>query len=152
MCWLNPGSKLKWLMWTNALWQAKDKKSLKIVKCPPFPTIIQWQRHKRFVRGRILGRNWNKSLKSFSPCYSRSPLLQILLPPPLSKGCLKLVCNVIVYGNLKSENSQDYAQKPQRNCTLMNSASGVIELKKGTVNKQFYIVQNYFLNASIFLG
>jgi hypothetical protein len=23
---------------------------------------------------------------------------------------------------LKSENSQDYAQKPQRNCTLMNSA------------------------------
>jgi hypothetical protein len=30
----------------------------------------------------------------------------------------------IVYGNLKSENSQDYAQKPQRNCTFMNSASG----------------------------
>jgi hypothetical protein len=31
---------------------------------------------------------------------------------------LKLVCNVnIVYGNLKSEDSQDYAQKsnPQRN-------------------------------------
>ncbi len=24
--------------------------------------------------------------------------------------------------NLKSENSQDYAQKPQRNCTLMNSS------------------------------
>ncbi len=29
----------------------------------------------------------------------------------------------IVYGN-KSENSQDYTQKPQRNCTFMNSASG----------------------------
>ncbi len=28
-----------------------------------------------------------------------------------------------VHGNLKSENSQDYAQKPQRNCTFMNSAS-----------------------------
>jgi hypothetical protein len=28
------------------------------------------------------------------------------------------------YRNLKSENSQDYAQKPQRNYTLMNSASG----------------------------
>ncbi len=27
------------------------------------------------------------------------------------------------YSNLKSENSQDYAQKPQRNCTFMNSAS-----------------------------
>ncbi len=27
------------------------------------------------------------------------------------------------YRNLKSENSQDYAQKPQRNLTFMNSAS-----------------------------
>jgi hypothetical protein len=27
------------------------------------------------------------------------------------------------YKNLKSENSQDYAQKPQRNCTFMNLAS-----------------------------
>jgi hypothetical protein len=36
-------------------------------------------------------------------------------PPPLQSG-LKLVCNVnIVHGNLKSENSRDYAQKPQRN-------------------------------------
>jgi hypothetical protein len=42
---------------------------------------------------------------------------------------LKLVCNVnIVYGNLKSENSQDYAQKPQRNCTFWNSASVLIIL------------------------
>jgi hypothetical protein len=31
----------------------------------------------------------------------------------------------IVYRNLKSENSQDYAQKPQRKGTIMNSASGV---------------------------
>jgi hypothetical protein len=29
--------------------------------------------------------------------------------------------------NLKSENSQDYAQKPQRNCTVMNSASREIK-------------------------
>ncbi len=51
----------------------------------------------------------------------------ILLPPPhLEKSELKLACNVnIVYGNLKSENSQDYAQKPQRNCTSQNSASAV---------------------------
>ncbi len=28
-----------------------------------------------------------------------------------------------VYGNIKSENSQDYAQKPQRNFTFMNSTS-----------------------------
>jgi hypothetical protein len=33
------------------------------------------------------------------------------------------------YGNLKSENSQDYAQKPQRNCTFMNSASGCLTWK-----------------------
>jgi hypothetical protein len=46
-------------------------------------------------------------------------------PPPPSKSCLKLVCNVnIVYGNLKSENSQDYAQKPQRNSRFMNLAFG----------------------------
>jgi hypothetical protein len=30
------------------------------------------------------------------------------------------------YRNIKSENSQDYAQKPQRNFTFMNSASGNI--------------------------
>jgi hypothetical protein len=28
------------------------------------------------------------------------------------------------YKNLKSENSQDYAQKPQQNCAFMNSAPG----------------------------
>ncbi len=46
--------------------------------------------------------------------------------PSLNKSGLELelVCNVnIVYGNLKSENSRDYAQIPQRNCTFINSAS-----------------------------
>ncbi len=79
-------------------------------------------------RSRILGRKWDKILGVF-------PLLFTVIstkgfsspPPPPSKSGLKLVCNVnIVYGNLKSENSQDYAQKPQRNWTLMNSASGCI--------------------------
>ncbi len=32
------------------------------------------------------------------------------------------------YRNLMSENSQDYAQKLQRNCAFMNSASGVVVL------------------------
>jgi hypothetical protein len=73
-------------------------------------------------RGRILGRNENTSPKSFPPCCSQSSLLTDFT---LTKSDLKLVCNVnIVYGNFKSENSQDYAQKPQRNCTFMNSASG----------------------------
>ncbi len=36
------------------------------------------------------------------------------IPPPLfSKSGLNLVCNVnILYGNLTSENSQDYVRKP----------------------------------------
>ncbi len=75
---------------------------------------------------RIRGRQWDKSLESFSPCYSQSPLLTdlLLLPPPPSKRDLKMIFNgSIVYGNLKSENSQDYARKTHRNCTFMNSTS-----------------------------
>jgi hypothetical protein len=52
---------------------------------------------------------WTKILNSFPPCSSQSPPPTIPLPP--SKSGLKLVFN-IVNGNLKSENSQDYAQKP----------------------------------------
>jgi hypothetical protein len=60
------------------------------------------------TRGWILGLCWDKSLKSF----------------PLWCCGLKQVFNVnIVYGNLKSDNSQDYAQKPQQNCSFMNSVS-----------------------------
>ncbi len=59
----------------------------------------------------------------------QSPLPADFTPPtpPRERG-LKLVCKCninIVFENLKSENSQDYAQKPQRNFTVMNSASGV---------------------------
>ncbi len=72
--------------------------------------------HVALCRGRILGRNWDKRLKS-------SHLN--LYHPPLSKSGLKLVWNInIVHGNLKY-NSQDYAQKPQGNCTFMSSASGL---------------------------
>jgi hypothetical protein len=34
------------------------------------------------------------------------------------------------YKNLKSEDSQEYAQKSQRNCTFMNSASGKITAER----------------------
>ncbi len=34
------------------------------------------------ARGRILGRNWDKTLKSFSPCYSHSLLLTDFTHPP----------------------------------------------------------------------
>jgi hypothetical protein len=72
-------------------------------------------------RGLILGRNWDKGLKNFPPCFSQSPLLTDFPPPPLppSKRGLELVCN----GKIVNGNSQDYAQKPQRNFTFMNSAS-----------------------------
>jgi hypothetical protein len=36
-------------------------------------------------RGRILGRNWDKILKSFPPCYSQPPLLLIIPPPHRAK-------------------------------------------------------------------
>ncbi len=40
------------------------------------------------------------------------------------------------YRNLKSENSQDYTQKPQRNCTFMNSVS----YQAGLTPKPFHCV------------
>ncbi len=93
------------------------------------------------TRGRILG-NPDKSLKNFPPSYSQSPLqlcLRFLFlqphatsysfckgerrtpdrkPNPLPYGLLN------PYRNLKSENSQDYSQKPQIDCMFMNWASG----------------------------
>ncbi len=93
-----------------------------------------------YIQGRILGRNPDKSLKSFPPCYLQSSLctfasysfhssLQYTVkekegqpdrkPFPLPYGLRNPL------RNLKSESSQDYAQKPQRNCTFMNSASGL---------------------------
>ncbi len=86
---------------------------------------------KSTYRGRILGRNRDRSLTSFPPCNSQSPLLTAPPPPPPrpSKSDWKLVCNAnIVYGNLKSENSQGYAQKHQRNSTFMNSASVLVHI------------------------
>jgi hypothetical protein len=52
-----------------------------------------------------LGLNWDKSFRTFPPCYSQSPLIN-----GFKKKWFELVCNVnIVYGNLNSESSQDYA-------------------------------------------
>jgi hypothetical protein len=51
------------------------------------------------------------------------------------------------YGNLKAKNSQDYAQKPQRKCTLMNSASVCDErwgiwIGSGMVESVYYTVHS----------
>jgi hypothetical protein len=58
------------------------------------------------------------------------------------------------YRNIKSDNSQDYAQKPQQNCTFMNSAS---ERKQGPepyacLERLIYIffVLSIFLFVSFF--
>ncbi len=88
----------------------------------------------RVYRGRI------QSLQGFPPCYSKSSLLTDFHSPPLS---LSKVVNVnIVYRNLKSENSQDYAQKPLRNCMFMNSASvrlsEVLYIARCTISQCMY--------------
>ncbi len=93
------------------------------------------------TRCRILGRNPEKSPKSFllaihSHVYSFAlsfPFLQTHAASYSfcsstavhSKGERRKTNGGLrnPYKNLKSENSQDYAQKPQRNCMLMNSAS-----------------------------
>ncbi len=73
------------------------------------------------TRGRILGRNWDKSKEFSSSLFTITSNTEFTPPTHLSKSGLKLVCNVntVLY---KSENDdQDYAQKHQRNCTFMNS-------------------------------
>jgi hypothetical protein len=102
--------------------------------------------------GRILGRNQDKSLKSFPLCYSQSTI-QLCLEISISSNSHNLYTVSTVqllytakenggkpdkktiplsYGlrnpcrNLTSENSQNYAQKPPENCTFLNSAFGFI--------------------------
>jgi hypothetical protein len=49
------------------------------------------------------------------------------------------VCNVnIVYGNIKSQNSKDYAQTHKRNFTFMNSASVADQQQQPLSSKFFY--------------
>ncbi len=100
-------------------------------------------------RGQILGQNLDKSLKSFPHCYSQvtftalpSDLYFFKRTQPLTVSTVQLLYTVkekggkpdrkpypllyslrSPYRNLKSENSQDYAQKPQQNCMFMNTAS-----------------------------
>jgi hypothetical protein len=91
-----------------------------------------------------------KSLKSFHPFYSQRPLHLCLEISCLQTyttsstvSTVQLLCTakekggkpdkkpyLLPYGfrnpyrNLKSDNSQDCAQKPQRNCSFMNSTLG----------------------------
>jgi hypothetical protein len=88
------------------------------------------------IWGRILWRNWEFS----SLLFTVNSTNRFYPHPPWSKSGLKLVCNVnIGYGNHKSENSDNYAQKPQRNCTFLNSASGHV-----TVERKNYLAATTF--------
>ncbi len=62
--------------------------------------------------GRIFGRNWDKSLRTFPRCYSLSPLLTDFTPCPQTAPSSRRTLKILPT-NLMSENSQDYAQKPQ---------------------------------------
>jgi hypothetical protein len=65
-------------------------------------------------RGRILGRNWDQSLRVFLlVLFTVTFTADFTSPhPPIPRA--KVVCKVnILYGNLKSENSHDYAWQPQ---------------------------------------
>jgi len=70
-------------------------------------------------------------------------------PPPVQKR-FEMVCNVnIVYGNLKSENSQDNAQKTQQNCTFMNLAS-VFDSINGLLSMKSMMQVLTVINHTIF--
>jgi len=75
------------------------------------------------LRG-ILVRNWDKSIKSFPPCYSQSPLLRILLPPTLEHKWFEtgLLCKHCIQKPQVWELSRLYPE-PHHICMLMNSAS-----------------------------
>ncbi len=86
------------------------------------------QHSKRINWGRILGRYWVlRNLLNATGIHNHL-FLRILPPPPPEQ---KVVWNSFFFKcrhciqTLKFENSQDYAQKPQRNWTFIYSASGV---------------------------
>ncbi len=79
--------------------------------------------------------------KEFSSLpFTVSSILTDLPPPPHpppSKSDLKLVCMQTLY--TEPENSQDYALKPQRNCTFMNSAPvQLVNSKTIKIVKQYH--------------
>ncbi len=77
-----------------------------ILKCTQWLLWLRaWMQTVWPTRGRILGRNWDKSLKGFPPSYSQSPLLTDFTPPPPP-----LLAKVVLNGNRKSENLNEIAR------------------------------------------
>ncbi len=71
------------------------------------------------TRGRILERDWDK-------VFLLAIHSHLYLPPPPQKKWFETGLQCKHWREiLKSENSQNYAQKTQRNCTFMNCASAL---------------------------
>jgi hypothetical protein len=64
--------------------------STQVTSLPPPPPQQNQRKASLGVRGRILGRNPDKSLKSFPPCYSQSPL-QLCLEFSISSNSRNLL-------------------------------------------------------------
>ncbi len=70
---------------------------LRLGPCSCLFTAV-WDSSGRKNWGRILGRNWDKSLKSFPPCYSQSPIFN---PPPPPQHWAKVVWKLVFTLNCK---------------------------------------------------
>jgi hypothetical protein len=104
----------------------------------------------------------DKSLKSFPPCYSPTALpwdfyfFKLTQPVTVSRGHLMYTFKEkggkpdrksypLPYGlrnpyrNHRSENSQDYVQKPQQNCAFMTYASGIDSKKPVDTTSLLYL-------------
>jgi hypothetical protein len=85
-------------------------------------------------RGRILGRNWEKSLRSFPPCNSQ--VTSTISPPPPGQKCG--LCNWFVMQTLYTETSSLKTLKimPKTSTTLYNVRtfmnSGLIRRDRAT--------------------
>ncbi len=83
-----------------------------------FPTAVSWDWRPEAEFLDVIGTKVFRVFLLAIHCYRYKRIL--LAPPPRhppKKSGWKLVSSVnIVYVNLNSENSQDYVQKPQRNC------------------------------------
>ncbi len=77
-----------------------------------------------------------------------SPLLTDFIPPPRTKVVWTGLYVNIVYRNLMSENFQDFAQKLQRHCRFLNSASGLFRSGSG-LKLQFVWTLYFFLAVSL---
>jgi hypothetical protein len=91
---------------------ATVSKFRKIASIPCTVQVEKTQCATHVTRGQILEHNWDKS-SEFSSVLFTDTSTGFYCPPLLSKSGLNMVNHV--YGKLKSENHQNYAQKPQQN-------------------------------------